>query len=295
MTSYPTNINPPSEGQQDIHKTVRIGSNTLLMTIRSGVTYDLIYIGGEKVYCMYASVPKYDEYDPNEPIDMGTLNSLKYNENCAIGNKLIKEDVDVKAIVKILITYIARTYPHVKGLRFTDTSEKTCDDGTKTDLSAMVFIRTGKTWYEKNFDAYIDPEFIRVYTADMERVQQKRQTTTWEMLVRKIPSLQQMEDMRTVYESTTAWQEFFNAVYTRLGGDAQFCMFVSRWLNQFMTQYLRIRFTKYTYIMPVREYDIAFTIEPYTSGGGRHRRRRTYRTRCHRCRSHRVKQRKFDV
>ena len=272
------NIPKNQEGYAERHEIVNIGPNKLLMTIRTGVTDDLIYMGSKKVYCIYALVPKYIDEAPDEQIDTGTFQELKYDNQCALGDNLAT-GVDSTLLVKLMVTYIARKYPYIKELRFSDASYKTCDDGTRTELSEMTYLTIGKTWYEKHFDAFVEYDSNSSYTRDMEYVQQKKNTTTWDHLLKRIPSLRKFEDMRGIYENATTWQEFFSAVRDRLGGIAQFCMFASKWLHIFTTQYLRLRFTKYTYILPIKDYGIQYTTESYTSGGGRRKMTKTMKRR----------------
>ena len=260
------NINALQPGQHEEHKIIRVGPNTLLLTFRPGVNFDDFYLGGRDLYCIHVSIPKQDD-----EMDVGSFVSLKYDSKCSLGNELVQE-VKSETLVKIILTYIARTYPYVTSLRFTDSSEKTCDNWTSVALSDMSFITNGKTWYEKHFDAYIDEDSLEVYNREMESMKQKKHATTWETLLKKIPALHQFEDMRELYESSSSWHEFFGAIRDKLGGTPEFCMFASDWLREFMTRYLKIRFTKYTYMMPVKIYtDIAFTVEPYSSGGNKRR------------------------
>jgi len=135
----------------------------------------------------------------------------------------------------------------------------------------MSYNKTGKTWYERNFGAYLDPVSLSAFQEADKQFQTLKQTLTWSTLT----DLYILQDspFQTVYEATNTWQEFFRALRDQMGGE-EFCDFMAPWLHSFLQDTMRFQFVHRKYFMPVTSANlIEYTIGPYPQGGRSTRRR----------------------
>lgn len=263
----------PKEGTSEIKKILRVGPTSLLLTIHENENYIHFYIGGSELYCIHGYIlqPKsvFAQYASSA---YGSLPEVKWNALCSIEGGFVR-GFDTRMIVRLLTAYIAANYPHIVGLRFTDTSERECQPGVSVSLAGISFLTTGKTWYEKTFGAYIDADDIREKQA-IERFQAAKHSFPWSSMQR-IMRIGDNPELQTQYESASTWQEFFGPLQAKMGVQA-FCEFAAPWLDTFMGTIARIRFSKPTYVMPIHQTPpVRYTISEFASGGRRHRKRQT--------------------
>ena len=175
-------------------------------------------------------------------------------------------------ILKLLTSYIQKKYSYIKTLRFNDTSYRTCDNGTQVELAEMSYIRTGKTWYETHFYAYMDPDDRISFLKKEDNFQNEKHKFSWTMMksiMGNIPENDTIneEQMKELFEKANTWQDFFGTISDRLG-ISTFCNFVSPWLHSFMLSKFKGSLAFITYILPIDKIDIIeFRELLYTRGG----------------------------
>jgi hypothetical protein len=179
-------------------------------------------------------------------------------------------------ILKLFLSYIHTHYPHVRSLKFEDASYRACDNGQIVDLAEMSYLTTGSTWYEKNFGAILDPASQAQFKALETKFQTFKGELSWDsfrgFITTALPLAE--AELKSLYESSTTWQDFFGALREKLGVE-KFCPFVAPWLRTFMEFGFKRSFIQFAYRMPVEGNTIPFTELPYVRGGRRFTRKRS--------------------
>ena len=263
----------PRAGTLVIKKTIKIGNKSLLMTTHESNSSIIIYIGGHDTYCIDAQILKPSS---KEPVTIGNLTKIRFDVNCSLEHNFVR-GFDTNMILKLLLTYIHDIYPTTKAMRFSDASTQTCDNGFSVDLSEMLYLITGKTWYEKNFGAYLDGYSLENFKTLETGFQAKKSTISWEMMKDIITTDLPLTDdeMKQLYDSAVTWQDFFGGLSEKIG-IPEMCNFMAPWLHRFIQQYFRFNFMANTYMIPVGDYKIPYTVLEYKNirGGRRFTRKR---------------------
>lgn len=259
------NINP---GTSEIKQTIKIGSKSLLMTLCENSDSVNIYIGGHDMYCINIYIMKEKSvYSSRFDTSIANLPGIEHNQNCSLEYNF-RRGIDSNMILKFAITYIQKTYPHVKGISFNDASFRTCDNGKQVSIAMMSYISTGKTWYEKNFGAYLTSESFTHFEKIKQKFQATKATLSWEIMKGIMNNDFPIGEsrMQDIYTSAKTWQEFFGPIRDAIE-IAGFCIFVEPWLNNFINETMDFNILGLKYILPVKDYGIVYTISEYQRGG----------------------------
>lgn len=264
-------IDPPKSAGPPTELRISIGAKSLKLSSYETSDTITIFIGGHDVYCIEAMIYKEDSifvtrlgYSAN----IGLLTQVYYNLNCSLeGN--FQKGVDTSRILHILCKYIRRNYPYVNALSFTDASYKTCDNGHDVELAEMTYMRTGKTWYEKNYGAYIDNKYAGQISDMEQKFTNAKKHMTWkdfsQFIVGAIPLSE--EELEHMYTNALTWQQFFGPLSEKMG-ISQFCIFVAPWLHKFFNAISNVSFASFKYILPLDKIpNIEYTISNYMRGG----------------------------
>ena len=263
-------LGPLRPDMTETKEQIQVGSKRLLFTTRISSSYRNLYIGGRSYYCLYVQIPREDgPLASLVDITTGSLPEVKYNAECSIEGEFIR-GIDTTQILRILLDSIRKRYPHVRSLSFSDASYRTCDSGSTISLAEMSYITTGKTWYERMFGAYLDPESATLFSAKETLFQAMKTQMPWAIFRETVPVPDSAEEL---YRSSQTWQAFFGPLKDQMGV-SEFCTFAAPWLHGFLQQFLPIHIAGLQYRMPIQATEIAYTIGPYLAGGGRSTRRR---------------------
>lgn len=250
---------------------IQVGKKSLKLAVYENENTINLYMGGMRLYCIDAFIHKPESVFVKMGLNNsseGLISHLYYNSECSLEYNFQK-GFDTRAILEILISYIRNTYPFVEILSFTDASHKVCDNGYTVELSEMSYVRTGKTWYETHFYAYMDKKDRQVFEQAEEKFQTLKKIYTWDMMLNFIQSDMDIPGIQELYEKTTTWQEFFGQLSQDIG-IADFCIFVSPWLHRFLSITLKYNFSSAKYIIPLDKIkNISYTEEPFVRGGKR--------------------------
>ena len=120
---------------------------------------------GAKNKCVYIKIPNSG--------DTVYLHNVKtYDGGCEINDMLIKGEKTV-GMVNLAFNIIKQSKPHIKYISLDDRSNFSCHIGDNkyigVSLDAYNLLFHQKTWYEKNFGAYLqDKEINDIYMAKKE-------------------------------------------------------------------------------------------------------------------------------
>jgi hypothetical protein len=206
---------------------------------------------------------------------VGVFTKIRYDIECSV-NGDFERSRDTNMILRLIITYIYRNYPEVKVLRFNDMSTKVCDNGRPVNLGVMTYLWSGQTWYQKNFGAYLEPPFDKIFTDKEIEFQKKKKEISWEqmntIMDTELPIPE--EDIKELYIQSNTWQKFFKGIVDVIG-IPNFCNFISTWIYPFLMNTGNVISDNMQFALPVKDYGIEYTISDYT--GGKRKIRRTRR------------------
>jgi hypothetical protein len=267
---YPFGLNPTKR------MALKIDNHTVILTVYESLSDIDIYLGGVKRWCIHCSIHK----DNNKIKQEGFLVKIRYDMLCSVEEK-IQSGGDITKLLKLLIQYIYDTYPDVKFLSFNDLSRRRCDNDSTVNLAVMTYLYSEKTWYEKNFDASIAQQSYHVFDDIIKKWNKSKIETPWHVVksliynYNSIPFTEQ--ELETLYDykdlsvtktrdeiKISSWKDFFKPIFTKIG-IAQFCIFISPWLDKFIIQYFN-NLMGLTYQMPIKETGLKYTINPFIGG-----------------------------
>lgn len=266
-------IVPPSYIHSDFYK-LKVGQKHLKLSIYETDNLINLYIGGPKLYCIHATVNKSNSiYVQRGMCDktIGTIEQIHYNQQCSLEHNFIR-GLDTNMIILLLGQYIEDTYPYVTHLKFNDASSRTCDDGTDISLAAMTYLYSGMTWYQKNFNAIIDPSKIDKYNGIVEKYNERKKLYSWdifkEMFIKGQLPLPE-EVMAEMFNSAETWQDFFGPLVNTIQ-IGKFCNFMGPWLPKFIADVLEYDFLSIPYMFVLNKLrPVEYEILPFTNGGKR--------------------------
>lgn len=264
---------PALQGNEKQAKTkMSIGTKQsfLLVTYESAKTIN-IYVGGEDKWCINAELIK--EGANTKPL--GYLIKLRYDMYCSLEHSFTKGK-DTKQLLYFLVQYIHDRYPQVKGLLFNDLSTRECDNDSEVNLAVMTYLYSEKTWYEKAAGAYISPQSEKEFAAIKSKFR-KAKETPWDVMSATIKNQAHYteysdNELETLYQNSKTWKEFFEPIYKKID-IADFCVFISSWLDNFILKYFN-NLQSLTFIIPVKDYRLTYNAQEYIKGGRRHTCRR---------------------
>jgi len=267
------------EGDYLIGKTItkrfalKIDNQTIILTIYESKSDIDIYLGGIKQWCIHSTIHR----DKNNKIkEDGYLVKIRYVMLCSIEEK-IQAGGDIKKLLQLLIQYIYDTYPEVKYLSFNDLSTRRCNNETNVNLAVMTYLYSEKTWYEKNFDVTIGQQSKVALDDIIIKLNKSKISTSWSEIkdtmynYKVLPfTEQELETLYTDLSDVTnddkkkKWIDFFEPIFKRIG-IAQFCIFISTWLDKFIIQYFN-NLMGLTYQMPIKETGVKYTKTDFVGG-----------------------------
>ncbi len=224
-----------------------------------------IYMGGRERWCVHCELIK--DKDGMKPT--GFLIKIRYDMLCSLEKNIIRGEATM--LLQLLIQYISIQHPTVKELSFNDLSTRQCDNATPVNLAVMTYLYTGKTWYQKNFHAYLSPQSEQ----EWERIKALSNPTIipWEEMKQTIRNRIAGENIDAFYHNAHTWQDFFGPIFQKIG-IAKFCIFVSEWIDHFIAKYFN-NLMGLTFLLPIRNIGLHYSQESYQ--GGRRTRRKKYR------------------
>ena len=260
-------IEAPSGTIDTTRYKISTGGKTMILTVFETESSFTLYLGGYKIYCIDALVRKNKN---GVFFKEGLLNKVRYDSSC-VTEGVFEEGKDTSMALKCMMTYIKNTYPPVTKIQFSDLSTKVCNNGASVSLSAMKLFTDGKTWYEDHFGAKIEPEFESAYMAVMKKANNKKTEITWEEFYDNyVPTTglpTTMDKLKSFFEESNTWQEFFSKVRNDIG-IAALCIWFSTdsWYEKMFLPYVGFNLIRFAFILIPSNFSQEYTIEPFTGG-----------------------------
>jgi len=97
---------------------------------------------------------------PNINYKLAKLITTHYDERCSVDERLQRGE-GTQHMISTALTFVSKMCPFIEGFEINDASTRQCDNNTTITLSYFSITKYQKTWYEKNFGAYIPTEYVR--------------------------------------------------------------------------------------------------------------------------------------
>ena len=138
----------------------------------------------------------------------------------------------------------------------------------------MSYLISGKTWYEKHFNAYLEPKSKTEFDKFEKEFQKKKKEISWDLMKSIITSPFPMEEseIENYYNNSATWQEFFKSISDKVG-ISEFCIFIAPWLGTFLNLFFKVNIQYLTYRFPVKKYSVQYSITEYQKGGRKYTRK----------------------
>jgi len=281
---YPSGLTPTKR------VALKIDNHTIIQTIYETNSDIDIYLGGVKRWCIHCTLHK----ENNKIKEKGFLVKIRYDMLCSVEEK-IKAGGDIKKLLQLLIQYIHDSYPDVKYLSFSDLSTRRCDNESTVNLAVMTYLYSGETWYEKNFDVTIAEQSKDTLDEIIKIFNKSKINTPWSVIKSTIYNYKELpfteKELETLYDykelpklteqelekvykdvsfaetkgiKVTSWKDFFEPIFIRIGIE-RFCIFISPWLDRFISQYFN-NLMGLSYDMPIKPTNIKYTKSEFVGG-----------------------------
>ena len=202
---------------------------------------------GEKKTCVdiYVTYPELAKELPFTNYKLANLITTHYNEKCSTNEKLERSD-GTKHMINTAMYFVSRICPHVEGFEMNDASSRECDNKTTIVLSYFSITNYGKTWYEKNFDAYIEdtrserekhenkPSRMEIYKEKVNSLmnQSLPEWDTFKVLYMRNITKHIQNDIEQIHKKSTTYGELFKRIH-KLGISAA-CIYLQPWIDNIM-------------------------------------------------------------
>lgn len=273
-------IEAPRGVIRETRETVKANDKHMVITTYECERSITIFIGSSTIYCIDAQLFKAN----GQIMDTGILTKIRWDSECSTSNPFTKGS-DTNMILQLLMTYIKDRYPDVKHIGFTDMSTKRCDNGSSVNLAAMKFLTVGKTWYEDNFHASVDPHSIDIYDNMIKEMNKKKASMSWDKMKQYMETIEIISenDMHEKYDECDTWQKWFTWIYETLKvtlknkdkAAAKLCIWLSHnnWFDVFLQSVLHFNTMAIKFVLTPKLFDLPYRIY---AGGRRntHKQRR---------------------
>lgn len=150
--------------------------------------------------------------------------------------------------------FVSKSCPFIEGFEINDLSTRLCDNDTTITLSYFSITTYGKTWYEKNFKAYIIDEQKRKNYEDIICDLFKRKLPEWDafnVLFLRGVNNEIKDKLKLIHENSTTYKSLFKNINNE--GISNACIYLEPWIDTLMlTTELRkyVMFTQW--LIPVK-------------------------------------------
>lgn len=212
---------------------------TFYLTQIKGNGSDTLSIGGIKGECVNISVNTTDSLLVKRgyhKLDTATIPILAWDAKCAV-NKNLEKGSGTILIIRIILSECLKKYPYVKYYTFKDNSHIQCENGQQISLLHLTIIKYNKSWYEDNFNAYIEePMYRKKYIDGIKILNDPTLKIPYEEFKNKIKSFSkepELELLKKYYEKADTYFLFFKLIFDTEGRHRQ-CNLIVGWIDMFL-------------------------------------------------------------
>ena len=201
------------------------------------------------IYVMY---PDSVEELPFSNYKIAKLITTHYNEKCSVNEKLERGD-GTKHMINTAMYFVSRVCPHVEGFEINDASTRECDNNTIISLSYFSLTNYGKTWYEKNFNAYIGDTVKRNKYRQIIDTFLNKSLPAWDffnvMFLKELNN-DMKNELEVLYNKSSTYEDFFKNIHKM--GISSACIYLQPWIDRLMMSTDLRNYILYTqWIIPI--------------------------------------------
>ncbi len=210
------------------------------LTIVKNKGLDTLSIGGKKANCVSISINTPESLLVERgyhKVDEATLPILAWDSQCAISPNL-QRGLGTIHMIQTALSEAKKRYPYIKLFTLTDNSTITCDNTKAILLCFFSIAEYSKTWYERQFGAYIyDDKFKQRYTNGIKVLHDPTLKLDWdsfESLLKPYTTAENISILKPYYVKTSTYAEFFNQLLEK-EGKRKLCVYIVNWIDIFFT------------------------------------------------------------
>lgn len=260
------------------------GGYTFYLTINQGNGSHTLSIGGRKEGCVNISVNTPESLLVQRgyhALDSATIPILAWDTKCAVNKNLVKGAGTI-SMIRLILSESMKRYPYIKRYIFKDNSIIPCDNGQQISLLHLTVIKYNKSWYEQNFNAYIEePSYRKKYTDGIKVLNDPLLKLSFEEFRNKIQSFSkepELELLKDFYENADTYFLFFKSIFDKEGRSRQ-CNLIVGWIDMFLLYIFQFDPLSVPWVIDSESVNIQEVIEtklekkPSQNGGRRYTRR----------------------
>lgn len=208
------------------------------------------------IYVMYEPLSR---ELPNINYKIAKLITTHHDERCSVDEKLQRGE-GTQHMIHTALSFVYRMCNFIEGFEINDASTRLCNNSTTITLSYFSITNYGKTWYERNFNAFIPIEYVkssqygeRKNTTTKNRNDKKngidkmkkykdavnnlmmQKLSDWELftiLFLRKTSNEIRSVLKELYDKSSTYGEFFKQIHSKGVGEA--CIYLQPWIDQLM-------------------------------------------------------------
>ncbi len=182
---------------------------------------------------------------------MAQLITTHFDERCSVDKKLQRGE-GTHHLLHTAMYFVLKMCPFIKGFEINDASTRNCDNKTVITLSYFSITQYGKTWYEKNFNAYIgDIPKRNKYREIVDKIFEKE--LNWELfntIYLRDVNKEIVKTLETIKDSSITYADFFKKIHKT--GVSNACILIQPWIDEFMLSTNLRNYVLYTqWIIPI--------------------------------------------
>jgi len=165
---------------------------------------------------------------------LAKLITTHYNEKCSTDQKLERGD-GTRHMINTAMYFVSKMCPFIEGFELNDASTRICDNDTTITLSYFSITNYGKTWYEKNFNAYIaDKLKTDKYKETINNLINLNLTdwSTFEAMFLRGVDKEIKETLKEIYKDSDTYGDLFKNIHKL--GISKACIYLQPWIDNLM-------------------------------------------------------------
>lgn len=209
---------------------------------------------GEKKTCVdiYVMYPEFKKEIPSINYKLAKLTTTHYNEKCSVDEKLERGE-GTQHMINTAMYFVSRMCPFIEGFDINDVSTRQCDNDTTITLSYFSITNYGKTWYEKNFKAYIADGIKRKKYENIISELLQKELPSWDvfnaLFLRNVNN-EIKDKLNKLFDISKTYKSLFKNIHSE--GISKACIYLQPWIENVMLSTDLRNYVMYTqWIIPV--------------------------------------------
>ena len=187
---------------------------------------------------------------------------VKHYETYELDYNLSKDNYDIKHLILCIFKFMKDNYKWISIIELDDNSyfistQYNDTEERKVMVGSYNIILYGKTWYENNFNAYMNDYIIyNIYKESITQLDDPQQKIHWEQFKHDYKIDENIDVLEKYYTSSETYRELFIAL--KNDDNERYCWRISKWIQYFISDILESISIDIWYIDldKIPEYDI---------------------------------------